>query len=116
MDRISIQWTDTAIEGLRGLPPKVRRGLIAKGDELLRVPDPSKAHKALIGPLQGYFRITYSRYRAIYTVEREKTKSGAVVQRITVIFVAVGIRNEGDKDDVYRLAQRLVRLGIIKPK
>jgi mRNA interferase RelE/StbE len=70
----------------------------------------------LVGPLQGYFRICYSRYRAIYSVKKERLASGEVVQTVTVLFVAAGIRKEGSKDDIYRFALRLIKLGVISPR
>jgi mRNA interferase RelE/StbE len=116
MDRVSIQWTETAMAALAKLPPKVRRGLLDKANELRQIDDPAAVHKPLVGPLQGYHRICYSRYRAIYCVDRERLAGGGVVERITVLFVAAGVRKEGDKNDIYHLAQKLVRLGLIKPR
>jgi mRNA interferase RelE/StbE len=64
----------------------------------------------LRGPLAGYYRIPFSRYRAIYTVQ-ESGQSVAVV----VLFVAAGARKQGDKKDIYRLAEKLMELGMIAP-
>ena len=58
---VIIQWTDTAKNGLANLPKKVRRGQLDKVNELRDASDPTKVHKPLKGPLQGYFRICYSR-------------------------------------------------------
>jgi mRNA interferase RelE/StbE len=112
--RVAIQWTDSAKKGLGRLPKKVRKGLLNKADELLHA-DPTSAHKPLVGPLQGYFRITYGRYRAIYTVREETKSNGEVVLQVTILFVAAGIRKQGDKQDIYRLAERLKRLGLLDP-
>jgi mRNA interferase RelE/StbE len=114
MVRTIIQWTDTAKSGLAELPKKVRRGLLDKANELRDTDDPRAIHKPLVGPLQGFYRICYSRYRAVYCVEDEKLPGGDVLHRIVIKFVAVGIRKEGDKKDVYRLALKLFKLGIIK--
>lgn len=113
MHRVIIQWTATARDGLAKLPQKVRRGILDKANELRQAHDPALVHKPLIGPLAGYYRITYSRYRAIYKVHREKLTSGEVLVNIHILFVAVGIRKEGDKKDVYRLAQKLFELGLL---
>ncbi len=113
MDRVTIQWTQTAKNCLAKLPLKVRRGLLAKAGELRTASDPTLAHKPLTGPLQGYFQICYSRYRAIYSVEKVTMASGEVVQRVKIVFVAAGIRKEGDKNDIYKFATKLVRLGVI---
>jgi mRNA interferase RelE/StbE len=114
-ERIAIRWTDTARDGLAKLPKKVRRGLLDKANALQDADDPTAANKRLTGPLAGYFRICYARYRAIYSVERETFSDGSMRHQVTVLFVAVGVRKEGDKNDIYRFAQRLLRLGIIRP-
>ena len=111
--RIWIQWTTTAKEGLKKLPLKVRRGLLKKADELEDCDDPRKVNKPLTGPLQGFYRIVYSRYRAIYKVEEEKLANKNIVIRIKILFVAVGQRKEHDKHDVYKLAKKLVELGLL---
>lgn len=107
---VVVQWTDTAKECLERLPLKVRKGLLEKADELLTATDPT-AHKPLTGPLQGYYGSTYSRYRAIYSVDEETLPAGRRVIRILIRFVAAGIRKEGDKTDVYALALKLLGMG-----
>jgi hypothetical protein len=71
--------------------------------------DPRKCCKALKGPLEGYYRIVYSRYRAIFTVEEEILAGGDVLLHLKVIFIAAGIRKEYDKKDIYRVAMKLVK-------
>lgn len=66
-----------------------------------------------MGPLQGYNRITYSRYRAVYSVEKKTLACGDVLHHIIIRFVACGIRKEGDKKDVYRLAKKLLEMGLL---
>jgi mRNA interferase RelE/StbE len=109
--RIRIQWTATAKDGLAKLPPKARRGLLEKARELEHSDDPGKAHKPLTGPLAGYFRLTYARYRAIYMVDEEVLPDNSTVAIVKVLFVACGIRKEGDRKDVYRLAKKMLKLG-----
>lgn len=109
--RASIQWTETALEALRELPPKVQRGLLRKADGLLDS-DPRKRHKPLTGPLSGYFRITYSRYRAVYSVEEETLANDDVLLHLKVLFVAAGIRKQHDKKDIYKVAKKLVELAL----
>lgn len=117
--RVTIRWTDTAVAALKALPAKVRQGLLAKADQLLTC-DPREVHKPLTGPLQGYYRITYARYRAVYTVQEEVLADGTQVWHLIVVFIAAGIRKERSKDDIYRVAERLVRLlddqGVTRPK
>src|SRR5438132_7337165 len=95
--RITIQWTETAKQSLRKLPTKVRAGIIAKADELIACNDPKRAYKPLHGLLQGFYRITYGRNRAIYTAEEEELANADVIVRVKILFVAVGIRKEHDK-------------------
>jgi mRNA-degrading endonuclease RelE of RelBE toxin-antitoxin system len=106
--RVHVKWTKTAKESLKGLPLKVRKGLLGKADELTNGPDPREWCKPLTGPLQGYYRIVYSRYRAIFSVREEKLVNGDKLLHLEVVFVAAGIRKELDKKDVYRVAQKLV--------
>jgi mRNA interferase RelE/StbE len=56
--------------------------------------------------LEGYrsLRAVGQRYRIIYKVEATK---------VIVTVVTVGIRKDGDKADVYALAKKLARLGLL---
>lgn len=113
--RVRIVWTHTAADSLRKLPKKVRAGILAKADELEDCEDPRAFHKPLTGPLHGYYRLTYARYRAVYTVSEDEILNGDVLVTVTVCFVAVGKREEHSKNDVYKLAQRAVELGLVDP-
>lgn len=75
-------------------------------DELAR--DPEKQGNPLIGELTGYrsVRAVGQRYRIIYRVHRPQAE---------VLVVAVGIRKEGDRSDVYTLARKLLRLKLLGP-
>ena len=112
--RVRVLWTATAKEALARLPYKARKGLLEKADNLLTANDPTQLGKPLTGPLAGYYRLAYSRYRAVYSVEEQTLASGEVVVQVTVRFVAAGQRKEGDKRDVYRLAKKLIELGGIE--
>ena len=70
--------------------------------------EPEKQGKPLTEELTGYrsLRAVGQRYRIIYRVERD---------RVLVLVVAVGIRKEGSKRDVYALAQKLIRLRLLEP-
>lgn len=108
--RVTIQWTETARAALAALPLKVRKGLLDKADELYHGGDPRQRHKPLQGPLQGCYRITYARYRAVYLVEEERdAASGEVVLHLRVLFIAAGVRRERDKNDIYKVAEKLVK-------
>ena len=75
--------------------------------------DPRKAYKPLVHPLQGYYRLTYGRFRAIYSVEEEKLADGNSLIYIRVRFIAVGMRKERDRNDIYAIAKKLVEMGVI---
>lgn len=67
---------------------------------------PEQQGKPLKGDLAGFrsLRAVGQRYRILYRVERA---------RVLVVIVAVGLRKEGDRHDIYRLAQKLIRLHLI---
>src|SRR2546423_9679280 len=110
--RVTIEWTTPAMEGLRTLPLKVRKGLIDKLGAFQKS-DPRVAGKPLVGPFQGLRRLTYGRYRAIYSVYEKPKKGGEILLQVKVVVVAAGIRKEHDKKDIYRLAKKLLDLGLI---
>jgi mRNA interferase RelE/StbE len=68
--------------------------------------DPEKQGKALLGNLAGFrsIRAVGQRYRIIYKVRGEE---------VIVLIVAIGIRRDGAKDDIYNLAKKLFRLGLL---
>lgn len=70
--------------------------------------EPLKQGKALGAELTDMFsvRAVGQRYRIIYQLDGEK---------ILILIVAIGIRKEGSKHDIYALAKKLLRLGLLKP-
>jgi mRNA interferase RelE/StbE len=72
------------------------------------VTDPEKQGKPLLGPLRGFrsLRVYHERYRILYRADR---------QEVVVMVVAVGIRKEDDRKDIYALAQKLLRSGLLGP-
>ncbi|MFA7062004.1 MAG: type II toxin-antitoxin system RelE/ParE family toxin [Pedobacter sp.] len=68
--------------------------------------DPEKQGKALLGELAGFrsIRAVGQRYRIIYQIKGND---------IVVVIVAVGIRRDGAKDDIYNLAKKLFRLRLL---
>lgn len=55
--------------------------------------------KPLRGPLAGYRSDRAGRFRVIYRVEAEK---------VTVLVVAVGWREDGSREDIYEIAKRVI--------
>ena len=68
--------------------------------------DPEKQGKALLGELSGFrsLRAVGQRYRIIYQIRGDE---------IIVVIVAVGIRRDEARDDIYSLAKKLIRLGLL---
>jgi mRNA interferase RelE/StbE len=68
--------------------------------------DPELQGKPLDDDLAGYrsVRAVGQRYRIIYRVERSI---------VTVVVVAAGIRKDGSREDIYRVAEKLIRLGLL---
>jgi mRNA interferase RelE/StbE len=68
--------------------------------------DPELRGKPLDDDLAGYrsVRAVGQRYRIVYRVERTL---------VTVVVVAAGIRKTGSREDIYRVAAKLVRLGLL---
>ena len=94
-----IEWTRKARVMLDGIQSDHRRTIVRRIGQLQK--DPEEQGKPLGGELEGLRSIHVAgRYRAIYKVIRE---------RIIVLVLAVGIRKEGDKDDIYELASKLLR-------
>jgi mRNA interferase RelE/StbE len=70
--------------------------------------DPEKQGKPLREGLMGFrsLRAVGQRYRLIYSIDPDGR---------SVHVVAAGLRREDSRDDVYELAQKLVRLGLAPP-
>ena len=69
-------------------------------------PDSELQGKPLGDDLKGYrsIRAVGQRYRVLYRVERSN---------VTVVIVAAGIRKTGSREDIYQVATKLVRLGLL---
>ena len=99
-----IEFTPKARLMLLGiLDRRIREKIIQSIDHLKQ--DPEKQGKPLTGELMGFrsLRAVGQRYRIIYQVKRD---------RVIILVVAIGIRKEGDRRDIYSLARRLVQLGL----
>jgi len=100
-----VRITPTALEQLKGIKDKrVRDNLLERIEELAN--DPENQGKPLRNELSGLrcVRAIGQRYRIIYKVEQEQ---------VTVFVVAVGIRKEGDRADIYKITVKLMRSGFI---
>lgn len=102
----SIQITAQALAMLESIKDmRVRKTLIDTIDGLAVSPD--LKGKPLQGEFAGYrsVRSVGQRYHIIYRLEKTT---------VTVLIVAAGIRREGARSDIYRLAQRLINLGLFE--
>lgn len=68
--------------------------------------DPDLQGKPLLGELKGFrsVRAAGQRVRILYRVRQA---------RVEVLVVAVGLRREGAREDIYKLAQRLMHLRLL---
>jgi mRNA interferase RelE/StbE len=84
---------------------RVREKLHDRIDQLSQ--DPEKQGKPLEGELAGLrsVRAFGQRYRVIYRVEK----------KVVVVVGALGIRKAASKRDIYSVAKRLLRLGLLGP-
>ena len=101
-----IELTPTAVAALAKIPDR-RIQLVIRDRINHLAHDPEQQGKPLGGELAGLrsLRAVGQRYRIIYRVERAK---------IVVVIVTIGLRKAGDKQDVYELAKKLVRVGLIR--
>ena len=100
-----ILFTPTALKLLSDISDRrIREKIGAVIDRLTE--DPEKQGKALLGELAGFrsIRAVGQRYRIIYQMKGND---------IIVVIVAVGIRRDGAKDDIYNLAKKLFRLRLL---
>jgi mRNA interferase RelE/StbE len=102
----AITWTQTALKLVEAISDqRIRRLIVQRAEQLARSPE--QQGKPLIGELVGFrsVRAVGQRYRIVYRIER---------QEVTVLIVAVGRRRSGDKSDIYDLARKLLRQGLLR--
>lgn len=102
----TVKWTETAVDLLEGIPDKrIQRSIHSRAGQLAHSPEIQG--KALVGELAGYrsVRAVGQKYRIVYRVQR---------QEVTVAIVAVGRRKHADTGDIYTLAQKLLKQGLIQ--
>ena len=102
----TIRWTETATTLAEALPEqRIRRLISQRVDQLAKSPE--QQGKPLVGELTGFrtVRAVGQRYRIVYRVERRE---------VVVVIVAVGKRKSGDKGDIYELAKKLLKQGLLR--
>ena len=104
--RFEVRWTPQALRMLEDISDlRVRQQVLKRAQQLES--DPEKQGKPLLGELSGLrsLRAVGQRYRILYRVER---------RRVTVLDLAIGIRREGSRGDIYALAKKLFRSKLIE--
>ena len=98
MYRIKI--TKIAAENIQQTEKSAQIQIINKIEKLKE--EPTSLGKPLRGPLKDYrsIRAAGQRYRIIYKV---------IENDIIVIVVAIGIRKDGDKKDIYELMKKYIK-------
>jgi len=96
--------TDTCLRLIEKIPnKKIQRSIL---DRIQKLSDePEKQGKKLVKDLAGFHSVhAAGRYRIIYKIEK----------RTVIIYVlAAGIRKEGDKKDIYKIAKKLLDAGLM---
>ena len=102
-----IKLTKIAAHNLEKFDHATLRQIMAKIESLKA--EPILMGKALKGPLKEFWsvRAAGQRYRIIYKIINEE---------VIVIIIAVGIRKEGDKRDIYQLMKKYLKTGLIEPE
>lgn len=113
-----VRWTEPALELLGEIADqRIQRNLLAAADSAVAAraalvksaelgSDPDKRGRPLTGNLTGYWSLHWSRYRIICLIDDEGE---------TVFVVAAGIREEHKPRDIYQLAKKLLRRGLLEP-
>jgi mRNA interferase RelE/StbE len=100
-----IEITSTALKELEVINDRrIRTTIVQRIDTL--ADEPEKLGKPLKGWLAGYLstRAAAQRYRIVYRIDKTN-------KNVLVYFI--GLRREGSPKDIYALAERLVRRGLI---
>ena len=102
--RYKILITDTCLNLIEKIPDKkIRRTILNRIERLSE--EPNKQGKMLVKDLSGFRSIhAAGRYRIIYKVDQ---------QTVIIYILAAGIRKQGDKKDIYRIAKKLLVAGLL---
>jgi mRNA interferase RelE/StbE len=96
--------TDTCLRLIEKIPDKkIQRSILDRIQKLSEKPE--EQGKKLVKDLAGFRSVhAAGRYRIIYKTDK----------RTVIIYVlAAGIRKEGDKKDIYKIAKKLLDAGLM---
>ena len=97
-----VRWTETAVELLERIPDcRIQRTVYTRAGQLDH--DPEQQGKPLLAGFRSV-RTVGQRYRIVYQIQADE---------VVVAVVAVGLRKDGDKNDVYALAKKLLKQGLL---
>jgi len=99
-----IRITGTCLALIEKIPDKkIQRTILDRIKKLSNQPE--KQGKRLVKDLTGFRSIhAAGRYRVIYKTDK---------RIVTVYVLAAGIRKEGDKKDIYKIAKKLIDAGLL---
>ena len=99
-----IRITDTCLALVEKISDKkIQRTILDRIEDLSDEPD--KQGKRLVKNLSGFRSIHVAgRYRIIYKIDK---------QTVIVYILAAGIRKQGDKKDIYKIAKKLFNAGLL---
>ena len=105
--RYRILITETCISLIKKLSDKkIQRTILDRIEQLSEQPD--KQGKNLVQDLSGFRSVNAAgRYRIIYKIDKKT---------VIVYVLAAGIRKEGDKKDIYKIAKKLLNAGLLDLK
>lgn len=105
MKKYEIEITELALKMLTDIKDNRIKKKVIETIDLLEY-EAEKKGKPMIDDLIGYksIRSVGQRYRVLYKIDNEK---------VIVFVVALGIRKDGDKKDIYSLAKKLIQQGLI---
>ena len=97
--------TDTCLTLIGKISDKnIQRRILKRIEGLSE--EPNKQGKMLLKDLSGFRSIhAAGRYRIIYKVDK---------QTVIVYILAAGIRKQGDKKDIYKIAKKLLDAGLLE--
>lgn len=101
-----IKWTATAVKLAEAIDDRrIRRIIVERAEQLAK--DPEKQGKPLVGELAGFrsVRAVGQRHRILYRVDRKE---------VAVLIVALGRRQAGVSGDIYELARKLLKQGLLR--
>ena len=105
--RYRILITETCLSLINKLSDKkIQRTILDRIEQLSEEPD--KQGKNLVQDLAGFRSVhAAGRYRIIYKIDKKT---------VIVYVLAAGIRKEGDKKDIYKIAKKLLNAGLLDLK